>query len=263
MQKVGLPQDTESSPAPVATGTGWPKWSGAGPPEAEVVVEDGGTEVAGRAGRSAGAGEEADPHPPSTATTTTTANAAPERGGNQDGGRTSDHLCRPKPLGSGPKVPQRLCLEARIERRPTTVTTDDPYDLDRFVAAQDAGGVYDRAVAELRSGRKVSHWMWFVFPQLAGLGSSATARAFAISSIEEASAYLDHPILGPRLTRCTEIVAGLRDRSAEQVFGGVDAQKLRSSMTLFMRAAPGQPLFRRVLGLYFDGLPDPLTEQRI
>ena len=162
-----------------------------------------------------------------------------------------------------PRYRSGYALRRVSQRRPTTVTADDPYDLERFVAAQDAGGVYDRAVAELRSGRKVSHWMWFVFPQLAGLGSSATARAFAISSIEEASAYLDHPILGPRLTRCTEIVAGVRDRSAEQVFGGVDAQKLRSSMTLFMRAAPEQPLFRRVLELYFDGLPDPLTEQRI
>ncbi len=102
MQKVGLPQDTEFSPAP-ATGSGWPKWSGAGPPEAEVVVEDGGTEVAGRGGRSAGAGVEADPHPPSTATTTTTANAAPERGGNQDGGRTSDHLAGPNRWALAPR----------------------------------------------------------------------------------------------------------------------------------------------------------------
>ena len=141
--------------------------------------------------------------------------------------------------------------------------TDDPYDLERFVTAQDAGGVYDGAVAELRSGRKVTHWMWFVFPQLAGLGRSATAKTFAISSIEEASRYLDHPVLGPRLIECTGIVAGLRHRSAEQVFGGIDAQKLRSSMTLFMLAAPGQALFGRVLALYFDGLPDPMTERLI
>jgi uncharacterized protein (DUF1810 family) len=152
----------------------------------------------------------------------------------------------------------------RGESRPDGPSvTADPYDLGRFVAAQDGGGVYDGAVAELRGGRKVSHWMWFVFPQIAGLGRSATARTFAISSIEEASAYLRHPLLGPRLMECTGIVADLQDRTAEQVLGLIDAQKLRSSMTLFMHAAPEQPLFRRVLEVYFDGLPDPATEQRL
>ena len=140
---------------------------------------------------------------------------------------------------------------------------DDPYDLERFVAAQDAGGSYDRAAAELRRGRKTGHWMWFVFPQIAGLGHSQMSRRFAISSLEEAQAYLRHPVLGPRLIECARIVAGVQGRSAEQIFGGIDAQKLRSSMTLFARAAPGEPLLRQVLSQYFDGLPDPATDQRV
>ena len=137
----------------------------------------------------------------------------------------------------------------------------DPYGLARFAAAQDAAGTYDGAVAELRRGRKTGHWMWFVFPQIAGLGRSQTSRKFAISSLEEARAYLAHPVLGPRLTECARIVAGTPDRSAEQIFGGVDAQKLRSCMTLFMRADPGEPLFGQVLSQYFDGLPDSATDQ--
>ena len=141
--------------------------------------------------------------------------------------------------------------------------TEDPYDLQRFVAAQDAGGTYDRAVAELRGGRKTSHWMWFVFPQIAGLGFSPTSRTYAITSLEEARAYLKHPILGPRLTESVAILADLAGRSAEQIFGDLDAQKLRSSITLFMHAAPGEPVFRQVLEQYFDGIPDPATEQRI
>jgi uncharacterized protein (DUF1810 family) len=143
------------------------------------------------------------------------------------------------------------------------MTTDDPFDLQRFVAAQDAGGTYDRAVAELRAGRKTSHWMWFVFPQIAGLGFSPTSRTYAITSLEEARAYLAHPILGPRLTESAAILAGLPGRSAEQIFGDLDAQKLRSSITLFMHAAPGEPVFRQVLDQYFGGIPDPATEQRI
>ena len=140
---------------------------------------------------------------------------------------------------------------------------DDPWDLERFVTAQDAGGAYDRATAELRRGRKTGHWMWFVFPQIAGLGHSQTSRRFAISSREEAEAYLRHPVLGPRLLECARLVAEVQGRDAEQIFGGIDAQKLRSSMTLFMRAAPGEPLLRQVLSQYFGGLPDPATDQRI
>src|SRR5712691_7274926 len=109
----------------------------------------------------------------------------------------------------------------------------DPYNLERFVAAQNAGGTYDRAVEELRRGRKTSHWMWFVFPQIAGLGQSAMSREFAISSLQEARAYLRHPLLGPRLIDCAGIVVAAPAQTAEQIFGGIDTQKLYSSMTLF------------------------------
>jgi uncharacterized protein (DUF1810 family) len=136
----------------------------------------------------------------------------------------------------------------------------DQYDLDRFLAAQDAGGTYLRALEELRAGFKSSHWMWFVFPQIAGLGQSPTSRRFAISSLAEAVAYLRHPVLGPRLRESAAVVAGLKGRSADQIFGSVDAMKLRSSMTLFRRAAPDEPLFGHVLTRYFDGIPDHATE---
>ena len=137
------------------------------------------------------------------------------------------------------------------------------YQLERFVAAQDAGQTYDRAVAELRRGRKTSHWMWFVFPQIAGLGQSPTSRMYAISSLEEARAYLAHPVLGPRLAECAEIVCGVGSGSAEQIFGSIDAQKLRSSATLFALADPATQVFQRVLDQYFDGVADPATEARI
>jgi uncharacterized protein (DUF1810 family) len=138
---------------------------------------------------------------------------------------------------------------------------DDPYDLERFVTAQDSGGTFDRATAELRRGRKASHWMWFVFPQIAGLGQSPTARRFAISSLPEARAYLRHAVLGPRLAEAAGILAETSGRTAAQVFGGLDAQKLRSSMTLFLRAAPDDPLFARVISQYFDGVPDSATDR--
>jgi uncharacterized protein (DUF1810 family) len=140
---------------------------------------------------------------------------------------------------------------------------DDPYDLRRFVAAQDVGRTYDQATAELRGGSKTSHWMWFVFPQITGLGQSPVSRLYAISGLAEAKAYLAHPLLGPRLVECAAIVAGLSGRTAEQIFGGIDALKLRSSMTLFRRAAPDEPVFGQVLDQYFGGKPDPATEQRI
>ena len=140
---------------------------------------------------------------------------------------------------------------------------DDLYDLERFVTAQNGNGTYDRAVGELRRGQKVSHWMWFVFPQIAGLGTSEMARRFAISSRQEAEAYLHHPVLGPRLLECTSIVADKPGLGAEQIFGVIAAQKLRSSMTLFMRAASAEPLFARVIERYFDGIPDFATDERL
>jgi len=143
------------------------------------------------------------------------------------------------------------------------MTTEDPYDLQRFVAAQDAGGIYDRAAAELRAGRKASHWMWFIFPQVAGLGYSPAAQTYAITSLAEARAYLAHPVLGPRLVECAAILTRVPGRTAEQIFGEVDAMKLRSSVTLFLHAAPGEPVFGQVLDQYFDGIPDSATEQRI
>ena len=143
------------------------------------------------------------------------------------------------------------------------MNTGDPYDLQRFVAAQDSGGTYQRAAAELREGRKSSHWMWFIFPQIAGLGYSPASQTYAISGLAEARAYLAHPVLGARLIECAAIVAGVSGRTAEQIFGEVDALKLRSSMTLFMHAAPGEPVFRQILERYFGALADPATEQRI
>lgn len=139
----------------------------------------------------------------------------------------------------------------------------DPYNLARFVSAQDADGTYRRATAELRIGRKSSHWMWFVFPQIAGLGSSSQSQKYAISSREEGVAYLRHPVLGPRLTECAEVVEATEALDAAEIFGYVDAKKLRSSMTLFMRAAPGPSVFARVLDRYFSGIPDPATDEKL
>jgi uncharacterized protein (DUF1810 family) len=141
----------------------------------------------------------------------------------------------------------------------------DPYRLERFVAAQDQGGTYQRAVAELRAGDKVSHWMWFVFPQIAGLGLSAMAQEFAISSGDEARAYLAHPVLGPRLRECARIVVGTEGRSAERILGPVDAMKLRSSMTLFAAVdeQPDENVFRTVLAKYYGGVADEATVSRL
>ena len=140
---------------------------------------------------------------------------------------------------------------------------DDPYYLQRFVIAQDRDGTYDRAVDELRRGSKETHWMWFVFPQIAGLGQSATSKQFAISSLDEAKAYSTHAVLGPRLIECVDLVLRTPDASPDQIFGEIDALKLHSSMTLFLRAAPDEPRFAKVLGQYFDGLPDAATDERV
>lgn len=139
----------------------------------------------------------------------------------------------------------------------------DPFDLARFVAAQDEGRTYDRALAELTAGRKTTHWMWFVLPQLAGLGSSPMAQRYAIRSLDEARAYLGHPVLGPRLLATAQAVAAGPAPDAVSLLGSVDAQKLRSSMTLFARAAPEEPVFTAVLDRYFGGATDPATEARL
>ena len=140
--------------------------------------------------------------------------------------------------------------------------TDDSFDLERFVRAQDAGGTYETALAELRAGAKRGHWMWFVLPQVAGLGRSETARAYAVSGLPEARAYLRHPVLGPRLRECARALDALGTDNAVRVLGPVDAVKLRSSMTLFERAAPdaaGAEPFARVLEHFFDGRRDDAT----
>ncbi|MHB1499501.1 MAG: DUF1810 domain-containing protein [Acidimicrobiales bacterium] len=135
------------------------------------------------------------------------------------------------------------------------------FDLERFVSAQDAGGTYERALQELQRGRKESHWMWFVFPQLVGLGRSAMSERYAISSLDEARAYLAHPVLGARLVECAQAVAAAPPGyTAVDVFRSVDAMKLRSSITLFARAAPGEDSFARVLDRWWGGTPDPATE---
>ncbi len=141
------------------------------------------------------------------------------------------------------------------------VTDEDPYRLGRFVEAQE--GVYERAVAELRAGSKRSHWMWFVFPQIAGLGRSSMAQAYAISGLDEARAYLDHPVLGPRLIECASILVEGDESDEERIFGPVDALKLRSSMTLFAHAAPAELAFRAVLGRFYAGVEDDATLARL
>ena len=137
--------------------------------------------------------------------------------------------------------------------------TPDPHDLQRFVDAQDDLRTYDTAISELRAGRKRSHWMWFVLPQLAGLGMSSTAQHFGIHGLAEARAYLAHPVLGPRLRDCARALADLDTADPVAVLGPIDALKLRSSMTLFARAEPGEPVFRQVLEQYYDGDEDPAT----
>jgi uncharacterized protein (DUF1810 family) len=134
---------------------------------------------------------------------------------------------------------------------------DDPHDLNRFVQAQ--AGDYDRALAEIKAGRKRSHWMWYVFPQFDGLGSSSTSRRYSIKSVAEARAYLDHPVLGPRLTECAEALLEVEGRSAHDIFGSPDDMKLRSCATLFAHVSPQGSVFHRLLGKYFQGERDGAT----
>lgn len=136
-----------------------------------------------------------------------------------------------------------------------------PFDLQRFVNAQDP--VFDQVCSELRAGQKRSHWMWFIFPQLSGLGHSGMARKFAIDSRQEAQAYLQHTVLGRRLRLCTQLVNALKDLSIEKIFGYPDDLKFRSSMTLFAAAAADPRTFNRALQKYFSGAPDPRTLARL
>lgn len=133
----------------------------------------------------------------------------------------------------------------------------DPYDLSRFVRAQD--DVYQQALSEIRSGRKRTHWMWYIFPQLDGLASSATAKRFSISGVEEARAYLEHPVLGPRLHECAEAVVAIEGRSAAEIFGSPDDLKLRSSATLFAAVLPPGSVFDRVIAKLYHGVSDRRT----
>ena len=137
----------------------------------------------------------------------------------------------------------------------------DPFDLARFVDAQ--GATYPQALQELKAGYKCNHWMWFIFPQVAGLGFSAMAQRFAISGLDEARAYLQHPVLGERLRVCTAAVNAVTGRTAHQVFGSPDDMKFRSSMTLFGRAEPAEPAFRTAMERYFDEQEDLRTLEKL
>jgi uncharacterized protein (DUF1810 family) len=132
------------------------------------------------------------------------------------------------------------------------------YDLERFVEAQEH--VYDGVLRELRRGSKTGHWIWFIFPQVAGLGTSVMSQRFAITSLDEARSYLAHPVLGARLRECAGIVLATRGRTADQIFGPLDAMKVRSCMTLFLRAAPDEPVFAKVLDRNYAGVPDDATD---
>ena len=134
---------------------------------------------------------------------------------------------------------------------------NDPFDLRRFIEAQEKA--YPAVVEELQQGRKSSHWIWFIFPQVAGLGFSRTSRRYAISSIGEACAYAEHPVLGPRLVECVRLIMAVEEKTAEQILGHIDALKLRSCLTLFAVACPNTAMFRNALEKYFEGELDPLT----
>jgi len=133
-----------------------------------------------------------------------------------------------------------------------------PYDLNRFLVEQQH--IYAGVLEELRRGRKTGHWIWYIFPQLAGLGRSQMSRDFAIGSLDEARAYLAHPVLGSRLRECAGALLSIEGRSAEEILGSVDAMKVRSCMTLFHRAAPDEPVFRQVLDRFYGGVADSATD---
>ena len=139
--------------------------------------------------------------------------------------------------------------------------SDDPYNLSRFTNAQDP--IYDQVRSELSQGFKMSHWMWFIFPQVAGLSLSPTSRRFSISSLDEAIAYMNHPVLGPRLLECTNLVTNVSGKTIKQILGFTDSTKFRSSMTLFTYAATDNTLFKSALQKYFSGQYDQLTIDRL
>jgi len=155
---------------------------------------------------------------------------------------------------------------AAAERRTVAAESVDPFNLERFVQAQ--ARIFQHVLAELRAGTKRGHWMWFIFPQIKGLGRSPTALEYAISGLDEARAYLRHPVLGSRLKECTRLVLEVQGRSAFDIFDSPDDMKFRSCMTLFAQASPGDAspdsdVFSRALEKYFDGLPDQLTLDRL
>ncbi len=139
--------------------------------------------------------------------------------------------------------------------------SNDRYNLQRFITAQDR--VFDQVLGELRAGTKMTHWIWFIFPQIRGLGRSPISQEYAISGREEASAYLQHPLLGARLKQCTQLVLQVEGRSALDIFGSPDDMKFRSCMTLFAEVSPDDDIFQRALQKYFDGDPDQLTLDRL
>ncbi len=143
----------------------------------------------------------------------------------------------------------------------STDSENDPFDLERFLDAQ--ADDYDDALGEIQRGRKTSHWMWYIFPQFAGLGFSSTSQRYAIKSLDEARAYLAHPKLGPRLNACAEAVLGVKGRSAHQIFGSPDDMKLRSSATLFAHISPPDSVFRRIIDTYYNGELDARTLELI
>jgi uncharacterized protein (DUF1810 family) len=144
-----------------------------------------------------------------------------------------------------------------MTRAATPPSESDPHDLERFVRAQEEA--YVRALGELRSGRKLTHWMWYIFPQFRGLGSSPMSRQFAIRSADEARAFLQHPVLGPRLRECASAILAIADRTAREILGSPDDLKLRSSATLFAHVSPPGSEFELLLKKYWKGEPDPPT----
>jgi len=169
---------------------------------------------------------------------------------------------RPGPVG-GAARPALAVVVRQSGQVADDAATGMHDDLHRFVVAQDEDGSYHRALGELRRGRKSGHWMWFVFPQIAGLGHSQLSRHFALAGLAQAQAYLAHPVLGPRLDQCVTAVLGHPEQRAEEMLGGIDAVKLRSSMTLFERAEPSRTAFGAILDTFFDGVRDPETLCRL